>query len=69
MILCSQTFVSQDISAVAKAWEDSPYLFIVKVQHLFRGVEDDEFGAEQFNFAFTSEKHSFTPKGFTVSHK
>ncbi|XP_031165619.1 transmembrane protein 87A-like isoform X2 [Sander lucioperca] len=42
-----------DISAVAKAWEDSPYLFIVKVQPLFRGVEDDDIGAEQLNFAFT----------------
>lgn len=46
----------QDISAVAKAWEDSPYLFIVKVQPLLRGIEDEDIGAEQFSFAFTSEK-------------
>ncbi|KAA8579226.1 hypothetical protein FQN60_007167 [Etheostoma spectabile] len=41
-----------DISAVAKAWEDSPYLFIVKVLPLFRGVEDEDIGPES-NFAFT----------------
>lgn len=45
----------QDISAVAKAWEDSPYLFIVKMQPLFRGVDEDEAGVEQLNFAFTSK--------------
>ncbi|XP_049452673.1 transmembrane protein 87A-like [Epinephelus fuscoguttatus] len=54
-----------DISAVAKAWEDSPYLFIVKVQHLFRGVEDDEFGAEQFNFAFTMKVEMKGPHDFS----
>lgn len=47
----------QDISAVAKAWEDSPYLFIVKVQPLLRGVEDEDIGAEQFSF--TSKAPSF----------
>lgn len=52
----------QDISAVAKSWKDSPYLFIVKVQPLFRGGEDDDIGAEQLSFAFTSERHLFTPK-------
>lgn len=53
----------QDISAVAKSWEDSPYLFIVKVQPLFRGVEDDDIGAEQLIFSFTSQKqHHFTAK-------
>lgn len=46
----------QDIGAVAKAWEDSPYLFIVKVQPLSRGVEEEDVAAEQPNFAFTSEK-------------
>ena len=51
----------QDISAVAKAWEDSPYLFIVKVQPLFRGVEDEDIGAEQLNFAFTSERQYYAP--------
>lgn len=45
----------QDIGAVAKAWEDSPYLFIVKVQPLLRGVEEDDVGAEQLGFAFASE--------------
>ncbi|XP_054651675.1 transmembrane protein 87A-like [Dunckerocampus dactyliophorus] len=32
-----------DIGAVAKSWEDSPYLFIVKVQPLFRGPEEEDF--------------------------
>lgn len=42
---------------MAKAWEDSPYLFIVKVQPLFRGADDEtELGVEQPNFAFSSEK-------------
>lgn len=45
----------QDISAVAKAWEDSPYLFIVKVQPLLRGVEDEDAGTEQLGFTFTSQ--------------
>lgn len=45
----------QDISAVAKAWEDSPYLFIVKVQPLLRGVEEEDAGAEQLGFTFTSQ--------------
>ncbi|XP_068607746.1 transmembrane protein 87A-like [Brachionichthys hirsutus] len=39
------------IGAVATSWEDSPYLFIVKVQPLVRGVEDDDIGAEP-SFAF-----------------
>lgn len=47
--------VLQDIAAVAKAWEDSPYLFIVKVQLLYRGSEDEDAAAEQPNFSFTSE--------------
>lgn len=52
----------QDISAVAKAWLDSPYLFIVKVQPLLHGIDDDDIGAEQFSFTFTSEKYNFTSK-------
>ncbi len=48
--------VMQDIGAVAKAWEDSPYLFIVKVQPLYRGVDEDDIGAELLNFAFTSKR-------------
>lgn len=51
---------------MAKAWEDSPYLFIVKVQPLFRGVEDEDIGAEQLSFAFTSEK-PFHLKSFSRS--
>lgn len=50
-----QFFRRQDIGAVAKAWEDSPYLFIVKVQPLLRGVEDEDVGAEQLGFSFTSQ--------------
>lgn len=54
-VFCSPMIGLQDISAVAKAWEDSPYLFIVKMQPLFRGVDEDEAGVEQLNFAFTSK--------------
>lgn len=39
---------------MAKAWEDSPYLFIVKVQPLLRGAEEEDVVAEQFGFTFTS---------------
>lgn len=51
----------QDIGAVAKAWEDSPYLFIVKMQPLFRGLDEDELGAEQLSFAFTSKLRLLPP--------
>ncbi|XP_070697792.1 transmembrane protein 87A-like [Pempheris klunzingeri] len=54
-----------DFSAVAKAWEDSPYLFIVKVQPLFRGVDDEDIGPEQFNFAFTMEVKMKGPHDFS----
>ncbi|XP_042243714.1 transmembrane protein 87A-like isoform X1 [Thunnus maccoyii] len=54
-----------DISAVAKAWEDSPYLFIAKVQPLFRGVEDDDIGAEQLNFAFTMKVEMKGPHDYS----
>ncbi|KAM7376311.1 hypothetical protein PAMP_006053 [Pampus punctatissimus] len=56
-----------DISAVAKAWEDSPYLFIVKVkvQPLFRGVEDDDTGADQLNFAFTMKVEMKGPHDYS----
>ncbi|MED6290195.1 hypothetical protein CHARACLAT_010667 [Characodon lateralis] len=42
-----------DVSAVSKAWEDGPYLFIVKVQPMSRGVEDEDIGTELHSFAFT----------------
>ncbi|XP_070835121.1 transmembrane protein 87A-like [Chaetodon trifascialis] len=54
-----------DISAVAKAWEDSPYLFIVKVQPLFRGVEDEDIGAEQLGFAFTMKVEMKRPHDYS----
>ncbi|CAL8289001.1 unnamed protein product [Gadus morhua 'NCC'] len=38
-----------DIGAVAKAWEDGPYLFIVKVQPILRRGED----VEDSTFSFT----------------
>lgn len=58
----------QDISAVAKAWLDSPYLFIVKVQPLLHGIDDDDIGAEQFSFTFTSEEYNFYFQSFRFSH-
>ncbi|XP_041809369.1 transmembrane protein 87A-like isoform X1 [Chelmon rostratus] len=54
-----------DISAVAKAWEDSPYLFIVKVQPLFRGVEEEDIGAEQLSFAFTMKVEMKRPHDYS----
>ncbi|KAF3845413.1 hypothetical protein F7725_008576 [Dissostichus mawsoni] len=54
-----------DISAVAKAWGDSPYLFIVKVQPIFRGVDDEEIGAEQLNFAFTMKVEMKGPHDYS----
>ncbi|XP_041668677.1 transmembrane protein 87A-like isoform X1 [Cheilinus undulatus] len=54
-----------DIGAVAKAWEDSPYLFIVKVQPLFRGVEDEDVEAEQLNFAFTMKVEMKGPHDYS----
>ncbi|CAK6965750.1 transmembrane protein 87A-like [Scomber scombrus] len=54
-----------DISAVAKAWEDSPYLFIVKVQPLFRGVEDDDISAEQLSFTFTMKVEMKGPHDYS----
>nr|XP_020459814.1 transmembrane protein 87A [Monopterus albus] len=53
------------ISAVAKAWKDSPYLFIVKVQPLFRGIEDDDIRAEQLNFAFTMKVEMKGPHDYS----
>lgn len=45
-----------DISAVAKAWEDSPYLFIVKVQPI-RSLEND--------FAFTMKVEMKGPHDYS----
>ncbi|XP_068436855.1 transmembrane protein 87A-like [Clinocottus analis] len=53
-----------DISAVAKAWEDSPYLFIVKVQPQFHGVEDEDIGAE-LSFAFTMKVEMKGPHDYS----
>ncbi|KAM4723618.1 transmembrane protein 87A-like [Anableps anableps] len=54
-----------DISAVAKAWEDGPYLFIVKVQPVFRGVEEEDIGAEQLSFAFTMKVEMKGPHDYS----
>ncbi|XP_074516179.1 transmembrane protein 87A-like isoform X1 [Sebastes fasciatus] len=54
-----------NISAVAKSWEDSPYLFIVKVHPVYRGVEDEDIGAEQVNFAFTMKVEMRGPHDFS----
>lgn len=44
-----------DISAVAKAWADSPYLFIVKVQAILRGSDDEELVPGPFAFKMIVE--------------
>ncbi|XP_061651824.1 transmembrane protein 87A-like [Phyllopteryx taeniolatus] len=54
-----------DLGAVAKAWEDSPYLFIVKVQPLFRGVDDEDSATEQLNFAFTMKVEMKGPHDYS----
>lgn len=54
-----------DIGAVAKAWEDSPYLFIVKVQPLFRGLEDEDPDAEQLSFAFSMKVEMKGPHDYS----
>uniref|UniRef100_UPI0037E88673 transmembrane protein 87A-like n=1 Tax=Semicossyphus pulcher TaxID=241346 RepID=UPI0037E88673 len=51
-----------DISAVAKAWEDSPYLFIVKVLPVFRGIEDEDMEAD---FAFTMKVEMKGPHDYS----
>ncbi|KAK5857920.1 hypothetical protein PBY51_011129 [Eleginops maclovinus] len=64
----NQSFIwpdKPDISAVAKAWEDSPYLFIVKVQPMFRGVDDEDIGAEQLSFAFTMKVEMKGPHDYS----
>ncbi|XP_041827759.1 transmembrane protein 87A-like isoform X1 [Melanotaenia boesemani] len=54
-----------DIGAVATAWEDSPYLFIVKVQPMFRGMEDEDIGAEQLIFSFTMKVEMKGPHDYS----
>ncbi|XP_065822553.1 transmembrane protein 87A-like [Labrus bergylta] len=54
-----------DIGAVAKAWDDSPYLFIVKVQPLFRGVEDEDVDPDQLIFAFTMKVEMKGPHDYS----
>ncbi|MEQ2158577.1 hypothetical protein GOODEAATRI_013630, partial [Goodea atripinnis] len=55
-------------SAVSKAWEDGPYLFIVKVQPMSRGVEDEDIGTELLSFSFTSENRTFGAEFFRCPH-
>lgn len=54
-----------DISAVAKAWEDSPYLFIVKVQPISRGIDDDDSLLGPLNFAFTMKVEMKGPHDYS----
>ncbi|XP_034531717.1 transmembrane protein 87A-like [Notolabrus celidotus] len=54
-----------DIGAVAKAWEDSPYLFIVKVQPIPRGVEDEDMESEQLSFAFSMKVEMKGPHDYS----
>ncbi|XP_037551316.1 transmembrane protein 87A [Nematolebias whitei] len=54
-----------DIGAVAKAWEDGPYLFIVKVQTLFHGVEVEDIADEQLSFAFTMKVEMKGPHDYS----
>uniref|UniRef100_A0A3Q1J1A9 Transmembrane protein 87A n=1 Tax=Anabas testudineus TaxID=64144 RepID=A0A3Q1J1A9_ANATE len=64
----NQSFIwpdKPDFGAVAKAWEDSPYLFIVNVHPLSRGVEDEEMGAEQFSFSFTMKVEMKGPHDYS----
>ncbi|XP_017274735.1 transmembrane protein 87A isoform X2 [Kryptolebias marmoratus] len=52
-----------DVGAVAKAWEDGPYLFIVKVQ--IRGLDDEDIAAEQLSFAFTMKVEMKGPHDYS----
>ncbi|XP_047467158.1 transmembrane protein 87A-like [Mugil cephalus] len=54
-----------DIGAVAKAWEDSPYLFIVNVQLLSRGAEDEDIIAEEPSFSFTMKVEMKGPHDYS----
>ncbi|KAM4625076.1 transmembrane protein 87A-like [Polymixia lowei] len=53
------------ISAVAKAWEDSPYLFIVKVQPRFRGVDEEDSADGLPSFAFTMKVEMKGPHDYS----
>ncbi|XP_054913254.1 transmembrane protein 87A-like isoform X2 [Poeciliopsis prolifica] len=64
----NQTFTWPDkpeIGAVAKAWVDGPYLFIVKVQPVVRGLEIEDILAEQLNFAFTMKVEMKGPHDYS----
>ncbi|XP_077416146.1 transmembrane protein 87A-like [Vanacampus margaritifer] len=64
----NQSFVwpdKPDLGAVAKAWEDSPYLFIVNVRPLSRGVDNDDYAAEQLNFAFNMKVEMKGPRDYS----
>ncbi|XP_055361360.1 transmembrane protein 87A-like isoform X2 [Betta splendens] len=51
-----------DISAVSTAWKDSPYLFIVNVQMLLRGLEEDSIPPK---FAFTMKVEMKGPHDYS----
>uniref|UniRef100_A0A087XJY4 Transmembrane protein 87A n=1 Tax=Poecilia formosa TaxID=48698 RepID=A0A087XJY4_POEFO len=57
--------VFQEISAVAKAWVDGPYLFIVKVQPVARSLEIEDILSEQLNFAFTMKVEMKGPHDYS----
>ncbi|TKS87158.1 Transmembrane protein 87A [Collichthys lucidus] len=63
----NQSFIWPDkpvLSAVAKAWEDSPYLFMVKVQPVSR-AEDEDLAVEQLRFAFTMKVEMKGPHDYS----
>ncbi|KAK7904535.1 hypothetical protein WMY93_017142 [Mugilogobius chulae] len=53
VFILSFNFYWQDIGAVAKAWEDSPYLFIVKVLPINQGSIEE--GGKPSTFAFKTD--------------
>ncbi|XP_007569544.1 transmembrane protein 87A isoform X1 [Poecilia latipinna] len=64
----NQTFTwpeKPEISAVAKAWVDGPYLFIVKVQPVARSLEIEDILSEQLNFAFTMKVEMKGPHDYS----
>ncbi|TMS21219.1 Transmembrane protein 87A [Larimichthys crocea] len=61
---CSTLILPKVLSAVAKAWEDSPYLFMVKVQPVSR-AEDEDVAVEQLRFAFTMKVEMKGPHDYS----